>query len=189
MLKALKISEEELIQKCKKGDLKYLEKLYKHFYGYAMGVSLRYLSDREDALEVVNDAFIKVFGSINTFNSENTFKPWLRRIVVNTAIERQRKNLRYLEQADLEEADYIDSPAQALENMGLEDLRRMINELPEIHRMVFNLYEVDGYNHEEIGSMLSIPVSSSRVYLSRAKEKLRKILNKQQETSYEQSVR
>jgi len=188
MLKALKVSEEELIQKCKKGDLKCLEKLYKHFYGYAMGVSLRYLSNREDALEVTNDAFIKIFASINTFNSENAFKPWLRRIVVNTAIDRRRKNLRYLEQTDLDEAAYIGSQAQAVENMGLEDLRKMINTLPEIQKVVFNMYEIDGYNHEEIGSMLNIPVSSSRVYLSRAKERLRKICNKQEEISYEQSV-
>jgi len=188
MLKASKISEEELIQKCKKGEMKYLEKLYKHFYSYAMGVSLRYLSNREDALEVVNDAFIKIFSAINTFNADNAFKPWLRRIVVNTAIDRRRKNLRYLEQADLEEAVYIGSPAQVIDNMGLEDLRKMINALPEIQKMVFNLYEIDGYNHEEIGSMLSIPVSSSRVYLSRAKEKLRKICNQQEEVNYEQSV-
>ncbi len=69
MPKILGISEEELIQKCKKGEMKYFEKLYKHFYGYAIGVGLRYLPDREDALEVANDAFIKVFASINSFNS------------------------------------------------------------------------------------------------------------------------
>ena len=187
MPKTLNISEEELIQKCKKGDLKHLEKMYKHYYGYAMGVGLRYLSNRDDALEVVNDAFIKVFGSINSFNSENPFKPWLRRIVVNTAIDRRRKNLRYLEQVDIDEAISVGKQAQAIDDMGVEEIRILINNLPEIQRMIFNLYEIDGYNHEEIGAMLNMPESSSRVYLSRAKDKLRKAWNKQ-ETSYEQSV-
>ena len=187
MPKILGISEEELIRKCKKGDLKYLEKLYKHYYGYAMGVGLRYLSNRDDALEVVNDAFIKVFGSISSFNSENPFKPWLRRIVVNTAIDRRRKNLRYLEQADIEEATFVSREAQVIEEMGVQEIKALINSLPEMQQMIFNLYEIDGYNHEEIGGMLGIPESSSRVYLSRAKDKLRKAWTKQ-ESRYEQSV-
>lgn len=187
MLKRENISEEELIRKCKKGDLKYLEKLYKHFYSYAMGVGLRYLSDREDALEVVNDSFIKVFGSLASFNPENPFKPWLRKIVVNTAIDRRRKNLRSLELVDLEEATYIGRPAHIIEQMGADDIRMLLNTLPEIQRVIFNLYEIDGYSHEEISDIVGIPESTARVYLSRAKEKLRKALNKQQNT-YEQSV-
>jgi RNA polymerase sigma-70 factor (ECF subfamily) len=188
MPKLFTISEEELILKCKKGDLKYLEKLYKHFYGYAMGVGLRYLSDREDALEVVNDAFIKVFGSISSFNTENQFKPWLRRIVVNTAIDRRRKNIKFLDHVDIDQAVYVGQSAAIIDQLGVEDIKVLLDQLPHIQRMVFNLYEIDGYNHDEIGSMLGIPVSSSRVYLSRAKEKLRNALNKQQERSYEQSV-
>ena len=188
MPKILGISEEELIQKCKKGDMKYFERLYKHFYGYAMGVSLRYLPDRDDALEVVNDAFIKVFASIETFNSENNFKPWLRRIVVNTAIDCRRKNLKYLDNVDIEEAYTVGMQAQVIDDLGVEDIRKMLDTLPEMHRAVFNMYEIDGYSHEEIGSMVGIPESSSRVYLSRAKEKLRKLWTKQQEIGYEQSV-
>ncbi len=184
MSKLSGISEDELIQKCKKGDLKYLEKLYKHFYGYAMSIGLRYLSDRDDALEVVNDAFIKVFDSINSFKSENAFKPWLRRIVVNTAIDRRRKNLKYLNQVDIEEAIYVGEPAKIIDELGVEDIRLLLDKLPDIQRMIFNLYEIDGYNHEEIGTMLNISISSSRVYLSRAKEKLRAGLNRQQEKGY-----
>ncbi|NEU08208.1 RNA polymerase sigma factor [Flavihumibacter sp. R14] len=174
MLKNPLISESELIQKCKHGDLKYLEKLYKHFYGYAMGVGLRYLPDRNDALEVVNDAFIKVFKSISQFESEKTFKPWLRKIIVNTAIDRRRKDMKLLYQADLETAGNVSTNPGAIENLQASDILKLLNRLPEIHRTVFNLYEIDGYSHEEIGQMLGIPASSSRVNLSRAKEKLRK---------------
>lgn len=181
------ISEQELIQRCKSGELKFQEKLYKHFYGYAMGVGLRYLADKDDVLEVVNDSFIKVFKAIQFFNETQPFKAWLRRIVVNTAIDHRRKNLKYMNQVDIDEAGYIGKAAEAVENLTVKDILRLMDHLPEIQRLVFNLYEIDGYSHDEIGGMLSIPVSSSRVYLSRAKEKLRKYWN-QQEDNYVRPV-
>ncbi len=187
MQKKLGISEDELIQRCKSGELKFQEKLYKHFYGYAMGVGLRYLADRDDVLEVVNDSFIKVFKAIQFFNETQPFKAWLRRIVVNTAIDHRRKNLKYMNQVDIDEAGYVGQAAEAVENLSVKDILELMNHLPEIHRMVFNLYEIDGYSHDEIGNILSIPVSSSRVYLSRAKEKLRKYWN-QQEDNYVRPV-
>lgn len=175
------VSETDLIQKCKKGDLKYQERLYKCFYSYAMGVGLRYLSNRDDALEAVNDAFIKVFGAISNFNETLPFKPWLRKIVVNTAIDRRRKDLKYLEQVDIEGADYIMIPSYAVEKLNAQHILKLMNELPDMQRMVFNLYEIDGYSHDEIGSMMNIAASSSRVYLSRAKEKLKQAWTKEQE--------
>lgn len=175
MLKKPVISESELIQKCKHGDLKYQEKLYKHFYGYAMGVGLRYLSDRNDSLEVVNDAFIKVFKTISQFKNEKSFKPWLRKIIVNTAIDRRRKDMKLLYQTSLEQAEYVLSKAAAMDNLDAADILKLLNALPEVQRMVFNMYEIDGYSHDEIGQSLGIPASSSRVNLSRAKEKLRKL--------------
>jgi RNA polymerase sigma factor (sigma-70 family) len=179
MLKKLLISESELVQKCKHGDLKSQEKLYKHFYGYAMGVGLRYLSDRDDSLEVVNDAFIKVFKSISQFENEKLFKPWLRKIIVNTAIDRRRKDMNLLYQTDLEEAENIFSNPNAIENLNAADILNLLNKLPALQRLVFNMYEIDGYSHEEIGQSLGIPASSSRVNLTRAKEKLRKSWEKE----------
>jgi RNA polymerase sigma-70 factor (ECF subfamily) len=173
MLKTPDISETELIQKCKQGDLKHQEKLYKHFYGYAMGVGLRYLADRNDTLEVVNDAFIKVFNSITQFEDEKLFKPWFRKIIVNTAIDRRRKDLKFLYHADLDQAENISNRPQAIENLNAADILKLLNDLPDVQRIAFNMHEIDGYSHEEIGQMLNIPASSSRVNLSRAKEKLR----------------
>ncbi len=175
-----KLSEEELIAGCKDGDQRFHEHLYKHFYGYAMGVGLRYLSNRDDALEVVNDSFIKVFKAISFFNESQPFKAWLRRIVINTSIDYKRKNLKHSGQADIDEAISVGTSAQAISNLSAKDILSLISALPELHRMVFNMYEIDGYSHEEIGNMLNIPVSSSRVYLSRAKEKLRKDLNRKE---------
>lgn len=182
-------SERQLIQNCKKGDISSQERLYKHFYGYAMGVGLRYIYNREDALEVVNDSFIKVFNSITTFNSDNSFKPWLRRIIVNTAIDRRRKDLKHLYHADLEEAGQIESSVHIIEHLTAQDILKLLDQLPEIQRMVFNLYELDGYSHDEVGKTLNIPVSSSRTYLMRAKERLKKAISLQNQITYERVSR
>lgn len=85
------ITEDELIRQCKNGDLKPLEMLYKHFYGYAMGIGLRYCTNRDDALEVVNDGFIKLFNSLAQYSADRPFKAWLRRIIINTAIDKNRR--------------------------------------------------------------------------------------------------
>lgn len=173
MLKPPSISEEELIQECKNGNLKQQEKLYKHFFSFAMGIGMRYLSDREDALEVINDAFIKVFNSIGNINNIQSFKPWLKRIVVNTALDRIRKDAKYKYQSDLDEAVEIGYEAQVLENMNARDILSLMDKLPYLQRTVFNMYEIDGYSHEEIGEILQIPAGTARVNLSRAKDKLR----------------
>jgi RNA polymerase sigma factor (sigma-70 family) len=171
-----RIAEEELISHCKTGGLKYQELLYKQFYGYAMGVSLRYSLNRDDALEVVNDAFIKIFKAIPNFQSDKPFKAWLRTIVVNTAIDRRRKELKFQLHVEVDDTMLVSGGATAVENLGAHDILKLMMQLPSIQHTIFNLYEVDGYNHDEIASMLSIPSSSSRVYLSRAKEKLRTLL-------------
>jgi len=173
MSKTPVISETELIQECQKGSLKHQERLYKFFFSYAMGIGMRYLSNRDDALEVTNDAFIKVFNSIKTFKNQENFKPWLRKIVANTAIDRRRKDLKHRYHSDLEDAYSISYEAQTVENLNARDILKLLDNLPDLQRLVFNMYEIDGYNHEEIGSLLQIPPSSSRVNLSRAKEKLR----------------
>ena len=175
----LSITEQDIISQCKTGSLKYQEKLYKLFYGYAMGISLRYSLNRDDALEAVNDAFIKVFNAIQHYNVDKPFKAWLRTIVVNTAIDRRRKDLKYQLNIDLDNALPIGSDISTVDNLNLQDLLQLMKELPAIQLTIFNLYEIDGYNHDEIAVMLAIPVSSSRVYLSRAKERLRKILRKE----------
>lgn len=138
-----------------------------------MGIGMRYLSNRDDVLEVTNDAFIKVFNSIKTFKNQESFKPWLRKIVVNTAIDRRRKDLKHQYHTDLEDASSVSYEAQTIENLNARDILKLLDDLPILQRMVFNMYEIDGYNHDEIAAILQIPPSSSRVILSRAKEKLR----------------
>lgn len=170
------ITEDELIRQCKTGDLKPLEMLYKHFYGYAMGIGLRYCANRDDALEVVNDGFIKLFNSIGQYDADKPFKAWLRRIIVNTAIDKTRKGKKHMWAQDLQTAEHLIKDATIIEQLNTRDILNLLNKLPELHRMVFNLYEIDGYSHDEIAKMLAIPASSARVYLTRAKEKMRELI-------------
>src|SRR5579863_2798328 len=171
-----RIAEDELIRQCKSGSLKYQELLYKHYYGYAMGIGLRYSINRDDAMEVVNDAFIKAFNSMGSYDTGKPFKAWLRTIIVNTAIDRRRKDLKLQLNMDLDYAELLPGRVTTLDNLNAQDILNLMQGLPAVQLTIFNLYEVDGYNHDEIGEMLNIPASSSRVYLSRAKEKLRKII-------------
>jgi RNA polymerase sigma factor (sigma-70 family) len=171
-----RLTEDEIVSKCKTGSLKHQELLYKQFYGYAMGISVRYSLSTDDALEVVNDAFIKVFNNINTYNTDKPFKAWLRTIVVNTAIDRRRKELKFMANTNLDNAIAVGTNANVVENLNAQDILKLMKQLPHIQVTIFNMYEIDGYNHDEISEILNIPASSSRVYLSRAKDKLRQLI-------------
>lgn len=172
------ITEEDLIGQCKTGDLRWLEMLYKHFYGYAMGIGLRYCNNRDDAMEVVNDGFIKVFNTLDRYSDDKPFKAWLRRIIVNTAIDKHRKEKKHMWAEDLDAAGDLAHHTTVIEHMNARDILNMMDKLPQLHRTVFNLYEIDGYSHDDIADMLAISASSSRVYLSRGKEKLRELITK-----------
>jgi len=176
------VAEEDIIIHCKTGSLKHQEMLYKHFYGYAMSISLRYCTTRDDALEVTNDAFIKAFKSIKSFNNDKPFKAWLRTIIVNTAIDRRRKDLKLLQNTNLEDAAALSCDITVFEQLNAHDILKLMQQLPPVQLTIFNLYEIDGYSHDEIAKMLALSASSSRVYLARAKEKLRSIINKEQQS-------
>ncbi|WP_293299423.1 sigma-70 family RNA polymerase sigma factor [Pedobacter sp. UBA4863] len=166
----------ELIASCKKGNLRQQELLYKQFYGYALGICIRYLGNREDALEAANDSFIKVFKSIDSFNQENDFKPWFRKILVNTSLDYKRRSMRFSEAIELTDTIPQSIHTSVIDKISAQDILDLMKSLNEMQRMVFNLYEIDGYSHKEIGSLLNIPESSSRTYLTRAKQALQQLL-------------
>ncbi|HET8828986.1 MAG TPA: RNA polymerase sigma factor [Pelobium sp.] len=181
-------SEQELIDRCRKDDAKAQEMLYKRFYAYAMAICVRYCINRDDALEAVNDAFIKLFKTIKTFEHSRLIKPWFRQIVVNSAIDNRRKNLKYANVLDIEDTEEPFNNANIISKINADEILSLLKDLPEMHRVVFNLYEIDGYTHEEISDILEMPSSSSRVYLSRAKEKLRKLVKAHFYLNYERAI-
>lgn len=176
---------ENIIKGCKLGSIPSKERLYKQFYGYIMGVIIRYIFKSDEAEELVNDSFIKIFKNINSFESGlpedefiKAFKGWMARIASRTAIDHLRKNKHQFLLDDFDKTDYmIAAPIQS--SLEIKDILSLLDNLPVNHKMVFNLYEMEGFSHDEIANLLKIPVSSSRVFLTRAKSKLRSLYVKQ----------
>lgn len=183
---------EDAIAGCLRNDNKSKEMVYKSFYGYLMGVTLRYVNDRNDAEELVNDSFIKVFKSIGQFNAPKysdqllkAFKGWIARISSRTAIDFLRSKRTFLYVDDIAEEQQPLIELNAISQLNVQDIMKLLNELPETHKLIFNMYEIEGFSHEEISKMLNIPESSCRVYLTRAKNKLRELYKNSLMNSYE----
>ena len=164
---------DKLIDGCRKGRHKDQEALYKHFYGYAMGICLRYAKNKDEASEMLNDAFLKIFNKLSTYDSTKLFKAWLGRIVVNTSIDYYRREHKHDNQGPIEKAGREENDSDAIDQLSTEDLLKLIRQLPDNYRIVFNLYEIEGYSHDEISTLLQMPVGSSKSNLSRAKQRLR----------------
>jgi RNA polymerase sigma factor (sigma-70 family) len=173
------MGEEELqkvLAGCLKNDRKDQKALYKTFYGFAMGICLRYAVNRYEASEIMNQGFYKAYTKLDLFDHKKPFKAWLGRIMINTAINYYHSNLKmaYTETLDnVDLAGNYDLPDHKLE---YDDLLAMIHRLPQAYRTVFNLYAIEGYTHEEIGSMLGISDGTSKSNLFKAREKLKKMV-------------
>ena len=169
----------EIIKACIKGDRKAQKQLYQLFADKMYGVCLRYADNADDAKDILQDGFIKVFVNLKQFNNKGSFEGWIRRIMVNTALEKFRDKS-YLFAVNMElgyetkdtEYDHI------LTELAAKDLLRLIQELSPQYRMVFNLYAIEGYSHKEICEMLNIKEGTSKSNLSRAREILKEKVKK-----------
>lgn len=170
---------DHLLEGCKGGDRKSQENLYRMLSSKMMGVCMRYAKGRQEAEDILQLGFIKVFQKISDFRNEGPFEGWIRKIMVNTAIETYRKNLRSMNLVDIEEV--YDHPQTTFDMNGLEtkDLLNLIQELANGYRVVFNMYIIEGYSHKEIAEALGITEGASKSQLSRArailKEKILKL--------------
>jgi RNA polymerase sigma factor (sigma-70 family) len=175
----------DLLAGCLRGDRRSQERLYRQFYGFAMAIGLRYTQNRDEALEVVNDGFLKVFTHLGQYDVAQPFTPWFRRILVNSALDMYRRVAKHQHQYDLDAATGIvsDSP-DAYSQLAYEDLMAIIQQLSPAYRLVFNLFVIDGYSHDEIAARLSISVGTSKSNLARARENLRALIEKKIHTNY-----
>ena len=151
--------------------------LYKQFFGFGMSVCLRYTYSREDALEVLHDSFMKVFQHIDDFDESRAFKSWFRRIMVNTALDHYRSNRNYRLYVSYDEDEQALNDVSNAGDLDTGDLSisadlilELFHQIPEVYRLTFNLYEVEGYSHDEIAGLLDISPGTSRSNLSRAKK-------------------
>src|ERR1700759_1174668 len=168
----------QLIRGCIKQDRKCQKMLYKTFYGFAMGICLRYAGNRDEAAEVMNQGFFKVFTHIESYDITRPFKAWLGKIMMNVSIDFYRANLKMAYTEDLEKAEHISDGDVSDKNLNYNDLLAMVQQLPQAYRTVFNLFAIDGYSHDEIAAMLNINAGTSKSNLHKARQKLKQMILK-----------
>jgi RNA polymerase sigma factor (sigma-70 family) len=175
-------SEEQIISGCLEGKRKAFSLLFQNYAPVMLGVCMRYCKNRIDAEDVMQDGFIKVFGQIHKFRREGSFEGWIKRIMINAAIDNYQSNLKHAfheDVSDIEQASAIADPAgedddlPAL-NIPHSKLMEMIQELPDGYRVVFNLYAIENFNHKEIALMLGISENTSKTQLLKARRSLRR---------------
>jgi RNA polymerase sigma factor (sigma-70 family) len=151
------------------------EELYRRFSPKMYAVCLRYSNNAEDAQDLLQEGFIKIYRNLHRFRAEGSFEGWIRRVFVNTSIEHFRKKSAKLSMvSEKEEGTIEDTDVSALENLAEKDIINIIQELSPGYRTVFNLYVVEGYSHKEIGDLLGISEGTSKSQLARAKSVLQK---------------
>lgn len=172
------ITESDLIQGCLNGERRMQEELYRRFAPKMYAVCLRYAGNSDEAQDILQEGFIKIFKKLSSFRGEGSFEGWLRRVFVNTSIEHfRRKN--YLQPVTEKEESTIEGKyLSVLDNLAEKDIMSMIQELSPGYRTVFNLYVIEGYTHKEIGDMLGISEGTSKSQLSRAKVILQDMVRK-----------
>lgn len=170
--------EAEIINLCIRNDRKGQEALYYKYAKKMKGICLRYASNTNEAEDIFHDAFIKVFSSIKNFKMQGSFEGWIRRIVINTAIDYYKKNLNLSNNVsidDVGESELIDLSFD--EQLHTEDLLKVLEKLPTGYKMIFNFYAIEGYSHKEIAELLSISEGTSKSQLSKARKYIQNILN------------
>ena len=178
----MKINEEQLVNKCLKKDALAQKQLFEYYSRRMMGVCLRYFKDVEEAQDVLQMGFIKVFEKLEMYNQEGSLDGWIRKIIVNTALDNIRKNKKLQNNVDIDKVDYqlASHNETAIEAMSAQDLLEVIQRMPTGFRTVFNMYVIEGYSHKEIAEELNITVSTSKSQFSRARAYLQKILIKEE---------
>ena len=172
------MTDRELIEGCMRNDRLCQQALFKRFAAKMKSICMRYINNKDDVNDVVQEGFIKVFKSLDKFNYQGSFEGWVRRAMVNTALTKLDRHS-YEEEVELvpeihESYDYTD----IIGNISAKELRAEIAKLPEGYRIVFNMFVIEGYSHKEIGETLKIAEMTSRSQLSKARKMLQDRLKK-----------
>ncbi|MFZ1704579.1 MAG: RNA polymerase sigma factor [Saprospiraceae bacterium] len=172
------MEERHIITGCKKGQEQAFKSLVETYSPMLMSVCLRYIKDRERAKDILQESLIKICKNIGQYEEKGSFKNWILTILINTSLK-EIKKYKHLEDLDsLKNETYTES--SPIELLHIKDIKKIIHQMPEMHRIVFNMHVVDGYSHAEIATTLDIAESSSRVYLTRARQFLRLEVNERE---------
>jgi RNA polymerase sigma-70 factor (ECF subfamily) len=177
------IADEHIVEGCKAGKRKAYSMLYKKYASTMLGLCLRYSKNLQEAEDVLQEGFIKVFHNISRFRQEGSFEGWIRRIMINAAIDHYKSNLKNAFHHDIDELEEkIGSMPEEEGNyrdieIPAERLMAMVQELPDGYRIVFNLFVMEGYSHKEIADRLQVTENTSKTQLLKARKALRKKLD------------
>ncbi|MGB8192952.1 MAG: sigma-70 family RNA polymerase sigma factor [Chitinophagaceae bacterium] len=177
------IPETDLIRACIAGNRAMQEELYKRFAPKMYAVCMRYANNADDAQDLLQEGFIKVYRNLEKFRAEGSFEGWVRRVFVNTSIEHFRRKNTLYSITEKEEGIIEDGDINALDNLAEKDIINLIRELSPGYRTVFNMYVIEGYSHKEIGNILGISEGTSKSQLARAKAILQKKVQEQLENN------
>jgi RNA polymerase sigma factor (sigma-70 family) len=179
----LKLTDRQLVEACLENQRSAQYELYNRFSPKLFAVAIRYLKDKEEAKDALQVAFIKAFEHLKSFRFDCPLEAWLRRIVINTSIRTLQSRKQWIG-LDGSDSDYVIDKHASEQNLGLENLKmeqlmEVIHSLPEGCQMVFSMFAIDGYKHQEIAEILEISEGTSKSQYSRAKELIIKKLNKE----------
>ena len=166
-------TDAELVAGCRQQHRLAQRYLYQRYYGKMLGICMRYTSRREEAEDVLNRAFLKIFQNTGEYEEQGSLSGWMATITLRTAIDYVRANVKYSQVMDFDSDHDFPLDAGAIENLYAQDLYRLIQKLPPTSRAVFSLNAVEGYTHREIAEKLDINVNTSKWHLAEAKKQLR----------------
>lgn len=173
------MDEVSLVNECVKGNPIAQKKLFEKFAPKMLFVCKRYCKEQEDAEDVLQESFIKIFSSINKYKQEGSFEGWMRRIVVNSCLDFLRKQKQMGDVSSLEDVSYkIEDESFANKTLEVEDLMNMIETMPKGYQLVFNLFAIEGYSHKEIAELLAISEETSKSQYFRARAFLKNLIEK-----------
>ena len=174
-------TEKELVEGCVRNDRRCQELLYKKYFAKMMYMCLRHTQDRDIAMQIVNNGFLRVFKKLDTFEFKGSLEGWIRKLVYHSISDYFKKHSKYLQFLVLEERDdSIDE--KALTNMYVEDIMNMVDDLPPATKQVFQYYAIEGFTHVEIGKKMGISDGTSKWHLATARKKLKEMINLNSQT-------
>lgn len=174
-MQAVELDIDNLLQGCLADNRKAQEGLYRQFYGFTMTIALRYSRDEHDAADIMTNAFLRVFRSLNSFDSsKGTLHAWIKKIIVNEGLDHIKNRSRFNENVEVKTVAEPEINNTALEQMGAEEIINLVKRLPPATHAVFVLYAVEGYSHREIAEQLNISEGTSKWHLSEARKTLQK---------------
>jgi RNA polymerase sigma factor (sigma-70 family) len=170
-------NEKDIVEGCLKGDPRWQKILFEKYYGKMLAVCQRYSKNRDEARDILQEGFIKVFQKLDQFSFGSSFEGWIRRIMVNTSIDFYRKSATEPLMSDIDIAGYVPGHHDIISDMSYDELLGIIQHLPAGYKIVFNMYVIEGFSHKEIAEVLNFSEGTSKSQLAKARVYMQKLIS------------